>query len=100
MAEEKQGLQELLQTLLKSTKDEKDNDLYAHLQKVLTHIALTDPSNALHNFEQVSYELRSKDSVSVASSHPNYKALASASQPWFRMLHERYFEVGGDVSVG
>eukprot|EP00826_Nyctotherus_ovalis_P050565 TRINITY_DN6210_c0_g1_i9.p3 TRINITY_DN6210_c0_g1~~TRINITY_DN6210_c0_g1_i9.p3 ORF type:complete len:119 (+),score=33.29 TRINITY_DN6210_c0_g1_i9:161-517(+) len=99
MAEEKQGIQELLLNLLKSTKDEKDNDLYTHLQKVLTHIALTDPSNALHSFEQISYEIRNKDNVSAVSPYLSYKALASISQPWFKTLYDKYFEVDGCVSA-
>jgi len=91
--EEKQDIQEALLNILKSNKDEKDRDLYTHLQKVLTHIALTDPTNALDKFEEVSYEIRNKGNVSILSPYLNYKALASVSQEWFKVLYDKYFEV-------
>ena len=93
MTEEKQGIQELLLNLLKEAKDDQGKDLYCHIKKVLTHLALTDPANALNKFEEVSCEIRKNGVVKIPDPCFNYKALSSSSQPWFRVLLEKYFEV-------
>ncbi len=93
MAEEKQGLQGMLLKLLKETRDTKGKDLYTHLQKVLVHIALTDPSSALDKFEEISYEIRTKEKFDPPEHFLNYHDLAHAAQPWVQSLRERYFEV-------
>ena len=93
MAEEKQGLQGVLLRILKDTKDGKGKDLFSHLQKVLVHIALTDPSAALDKFEEISYELRTKEKIEPPDHFLDYRSLALAAQPWAQTLRERYFEV-------
>ncbi len=91
--EEKTSLQGVLMKTLRETKDGKGQDLYAHLQKLLVHIALTDPQSALDRFEELSYELRTKGQLSIPEHFLDYRPLALASQSWANLLRERYFEV-------
>lgn len=93
MTEEKSSMQGLLLKILKETKDNKGQDLYSHLQKVLVHIALTDPQSALDKFEEISYELRTKEKCDLPDSFLSYRPLAQASETWANSLRERYFEV-------
>jgi len=93
MTEDKSNVQGLLLNILKGTKDVKGKDLYSHLQKVLVHIALTDPQSALDKFEEISYEIRTKEKSDIPEHFLDYRELALASKPWATLLRERYFEV-------
>jgi len=93
MAEERQGLQGMLSKLLKDTKDSTGKDLYSHLQKVLVHIALTDPTTALDKFEEISHEIRTKQKFEPPEYFLNYSKLALASKSFDQAIHEKFYEV-------
>jgi len=93
MTEEKRSIQGTLLNILKAAKDSKGKDMYSHLQKVLVHIALTDLQSALDKFEEISYEIRTKEKFDLPEHFLDYRSLALGSQAWANALRERYFEV-------
>ncbi len=67
--------------------------MFAHLQKILFHIALTDPHSALDKFEEISYEIRKKGAIVNPEHFLDYHEYATASQSWSAALRAKFFEV-------
>ena len=93
MTEDKAGFQSLLLKILKDSKGPEGKSLFAHLQKILFHIALTDPHSALDKFEEISYEIRKKGAIEHPELFLNYHEYANASQAWATALRAKFFEV-------
>ncbi len=93
MSREKVNVQEELAAAMNGTKDNKGNDMYTHMQKLIVHLALTDPRNALTKIEEVSYDLRTKDKFEASECYHDYRGHAQAAQPWYTKVREKFFEV-------
>ena len=93
MSEDKGNVHEELAAAMKAAKDEKGDDLQSHMQKLIVHLALTDPRNALSKLEEVSYELRTKEKFQPSELYHDYRGHAQAGQTWYLKVRDKYFEV-------
>ncbi len=86
------GMQKQLAELLKMTKDNKGNDVYAHVRKIIMHCGLANPKRALEDFEEISHTLRAKDSLEPGL-FLDHRAHALGLLPYHTALYKNYFEV-------
>lgn len=93
MAEDKQELQGLLLKYLSENKDENGRNTFNHIQRVLAHIVINSPANGMDKFEEISYQMRTKEKIEIPERFLNHQTLSQLAKPSLQSLYEKCYEV-------
>ena len=88
-----------LEALLEAAKDQKGHNLYEHLLKVFSHLALSDASGALDRFEEISFKLKHEGQLPTQANFLEHKQLAADLSQWVDNIKKDYFEVGDYIYI-